>query len=209
MNPRTRCGPTRKASAAARGTTLAEMAVVVAIGLLFAAIAIPALPQARSRARTATAAREVASLFRRCRSEAVARARTVAVRFQQTGGRWQYAIYEDTDADGISTADITSGADRRIAGPWRLEDRSPGVEFSFLPLSPIRKIPPQTGSLTNTTDPIQFGSSDLVSFTPLGAATSGTAYLSDGRRMYGIVVAGPSSRCRIWRYLEGENQWVQ
>jgi type II secretory pathway pseudopilin PulG len=192
-----------------RGTSLAEMAVVVALGALFAAIALPALPQIRSRTRTAAAAREVVALFRRCRSEAVARSRTVAVQFTHPGSRWLYAMYEDSDGDGISSSDIASGDDRRLGGPWGLGDHAPGVEFSILPVAPIRKIPPQSGSLTNPTDPIQFGSSDLVSFTPLGASTSGTAYLSDGERMYGIVVSGASARCRIWRYLEGENLWVQ
>ena len=37
-------------------------------------------------------------------------------------------------------------------------------------------IPPESGRLTG--DPIRFGSSDMLSFSPLGTATPGTFYLA-------------------------------
>ena len=171
---------------------------------------MPALAEARSRARIRAAGREVASLFRQCRSQAISRGRSVAVRFERQGSGYIFALHEDSDGDGIQMADITSGRDRMIRGPGRLGDTAPGVEFSILQRPSVRKIPPQTGNLTNTGDPIQFGPLDLVSFTPLGSVTAGTAYLSDGdHSMAAVVVYGPTGRTRLWRYIDDQDRWVQ
>ena len=192
-----------------RGSSLAETVVAVAIVALLAAVAVPELAQVRSRARVEAGAREVASLFHKCRSQAVSRSRSVALKFERQGNSYLYAVYEDTNGDGIKISDIASGADGLVAGPSHIDDSAQGVEFSILQRPPIHKIPPQSGSITNMSDPIQFGSLDLVSFTPLGSATSGTAYLSDGDHMQAVVLYGPTGRTRVWRYVNEQNRWVQ
>ena len=131
------------------------------------------------------------------------------MKFERQGNSYLYAVYEDTNGDGIKISDIASGADRLVAGPSHIGDSTQGVEFSILQRPPIHKIPPQSGSITNMSDPIQFGSLDLVSFTPLGSATSGTAYLSDGDHMQAVVLYGPTGRTRVWRYVNEQNRWVQ
>jgi hypothetical protein len=56
---------------------------------------------------------------------------------------------------------------------------------------------------------VRFGRSDLVSFSPLGSASSGTIYVTDGRNaLFAIVQFGPTSRLRVWRYRPLERRWT-
>jgi hypothetical protein len=48
-----------------------------------------------------------------------------------------------------------------------------------------------------------------VSFGPSGSATSGTLYVTDGNRgLYAVVLFGPSSRLRVWRFIPEERRWT-
>ncbi len=195
---------------AAAGNALLEALVAVFLGTILAAAAAPSLAGLHARSRLAAGTRRVAATLRAARGEAIARGRAVGVVFaaRPTGG-YDVELHEDTDGDGIQSADIAAGVDRRLGVPWRLGDLAPGVEFSFLPRPSIRKIPPQTGLIANLTDPIQVGPSDIVSFTPLGRCSSGTIYLSDGGSQMGAVVLyGPTGRSRLWRYVDVQDRWV-
>lgn len=193
-----------------RGSGLMEMVAVLAISALLAAAAVPWIGEMRARARLGAAAREVAGRFRWCRSESIARGRSVALYFESGPDGYTCWMHEDSDGDGISLADVLSGRDARIGGPWRLGDGEAGVDYSILPRPSVSKIPPQSGPLSNLVDPIKFGVTDLVTFTPRGTATGGTAYLSDGiHSMAAVVLYGPTGRVRVWRYLDGQDRWVQ
>lgn len=57
-------------------------------------------------------------------------------------------------------------------------------------------------------DPIRFGSSDLASFRPLGTASPGTAYLTDGRQNLAAVrVLGASGKVKVIVYDAGRQLW--
>ena len=59
-------------------------------------------------------------------------------------------------------------------------------------------------------DPVRFGVSDLVSFGAVGTASSGTLYVNDGEGgLAAVVIFGPSSRLRVWRYLPRERRWTR
>jgi hypothetical protein len=59
-------------------------------------------------------------------------------------------------------------------------------------------------------DPIRFGRSDLVSFSPRGTSSSGTLYVSDGRlAAAAIVLYGGTGRIRIWVYDRERGAWVR
>jgi hypothetical protein len=56
---------------------------------------------------------------------------------------------------------------------------------------------------------VRFGRSDLISFSPGGSASSGTLYVTDGRRgFYAVVLFGPTARLRVWRYRPEERRWT-
>jgi hypothetical protein len=73
----------------------------------------------------------------------------------------------------------------------------------------IPEIPPRRGTISGVDDPVQFGRSDLVAFSPLGTASSGTLYVTDGRELFGIVLFGATARVRVWRYDGGTNEWTR
>jgi hypothetical protein len=60
-------------------------------------------------------------------------------------------------------------------------------------------LPPDCGDLAG--DPIRFGSSDILSFSPLGTATPGTFYLAGDFAQAAVRVTGGSARVRlmVWR----------
>ena len=61
------------------------------------------------------------------------------------------------------------------------QDRVEHVRPGFPDRGPFRAPPPGSGPLRDLDDPVKFGRSDLVSFSPLGRSSSGTVYLEDGR----------------------------
>ncbi len=61
-------------------------------------------------------------------------------------------------------------------------------------------MPPDTGPL-DPANPIRFGRSAMVSFSPLGTATPGTFYLAAEGMQAGVRVTGGTARVRVmvWR----------
>ncbi len=81
------------------------------------------------------------------------------------------------------------------------------VRLGFPAGKNVLAIPPQRGVLA-TGDPVRFGRSDLISFSPRGRSSSGTLFLTDGRhRLYGVRLYGAATRIRVWRWDDRENQW--
>ena len=95
------------------------------------------------------------------------------------------------------------GRDRRIAGPFPLTSGAPGVRVGFNPGVPA--IPPDSGILTG--DPIRFGTSDTLSFSPLGTATPGTFYLAGDSAQAAVRVTGGSARVRLMVWRGGK--WIE
>ena len=57
-------------------------------------------------------------------------------------------------------------------------------------------------------DPIRFNQSDLASFSPLGAATAGSVYLTDGRsRLAAVRVFNRTGKVRVLVYDPKERVW--
>ena len=90
-----------------------------------------------------------------------------------------------------------------------LERQVPDVRLGLPPGGPYPEAPPGTGRLVAGDDPVRFGRSDLVSFSPVGSASSGTLYVTDGRDgLFAIVLYGPTSRLRVWRFRPLERRWA-
>ncbi len=179
------------------GFSLTEAALVLALLGMMLAVSTPALFAALSRARVAAAARELEQEMARLRAVAVATRRTQALRLAWSGGGYSFAFYADGDGDGIRADDIAAGRDPLTGGPRDLPSRYEGVDFGLLDAA-IPEVPPGGGALAPHADPVRFGRSDTVSFTPRGTATPGTIYVSDGRSaVVAVVVFGGTGRIRM------------
>jgi len=108
------------------------------------------------------AGRQFKSQFRLAFSEAVRSGVYTAIRFErrEDGTVW-YAVYTDGDEDGVLTADIRSGRDRLVSGPYPLSGGRPACGWGSTRLPAP---PPDHGLLSG--DPVRFGRSDLLSFSP-------------------------------------------
>jgi Tfp pilus assembly protein FimT len=186
--------------------SLAEMIAALTVAALALGVATPAAARMVHGWRLDGAARGLAMEIHRARMEAIARARHAGISFQPSeGGRWR--LHVDSNGDrSLTSAAIASGADRAIGPIVDLAGRHPGVRFGFPP-APIPRIPPATGFLQPTDDPIAFGSSDIFSAAPTGEGSAGTIYITDGRGVRAVVVNGATGRVRVWRW-EPESGWT-
>ena len=181
-----------------RGFSLVESLAVVAVALVMAAVAAPAFRALLADAHVLGAGRQFKSQFRLAYSTAVRSGVYTAIRFERRddGTVW-YAVYRDGDADGVRSADIASGKDVLISGPFPLSGGAPGVSVGINPGIPA--LPPESGMLSG--DPVRFGPSDILSFSPFGTATPGTFYLAGDASQAAVRVTGGSARIRlmVWR----------
>lgn len=191
------------------GYSLAEILLVLALLGMLLAFAAPAFGDALARARAQAAAREMASEMARLRGAAIAEHRRVALRFVRGAGGLAFGTYADGDGDGVGAADIAAGVDPPL-GPVRdLKSRFEGADFGLLDQA-IPGIPPSGAPLAPGSDPVRFGVSDIVTFTPQGTATSGTLYISDGRdTVFAVVLYGRTGRIRTWRFDRPGWRWRQ
>lgn len=193
-----------------RGGTAAEILVVATLAGIAAAVALPAASRIRDAGRTEAGARYVATLFAAKRWEGVAGRRSVALHFERDGGGWVFREAEDGNGNGLRTDELRRGVDRYVGAPVRLESRVEGVRVGLLPDRSVPEAPPGNGVLPPDGDPVRFGVSDLVSFSPQGRSSSGTLYVTDGRGgLAAIVLFGPASRARVWRWREEEGRWTR
>lgn len=176
------------------GFSLVEMLTVVAIALLAAAVAIPNLQPVFAESHLLGAARSFEGQFRLAASMAVRGGVYTAIRFERhdDDSDW-YAVYRDGNGNGVRTADIESGEDALVSGPFPLTAGAPAVRVGINAGTP--EIPPERGTLTG--DPIRFGRSEILSFSPLGTATPGTFYLAGAHAQAAVRVTGGSARVRV------------
>lgn len=187
----------------ARGFTIVEAAVSVAIVMVMAAVALPSFRPMFAEAHVLGAGRSFKSQFRLAASIAVRSSVYTAIRFERQGGGVFYSVYQDGNDNGVRAADIASGVDRRVAGPFPLTSGAPGVRIGFN--AGVPAVPPDSGTLSG--DPIRFGPSDTLSFSPLGTATPGTFYLAGDAAQAAVRVTGGSARVRLMVWRGGK--WIE
>ena len=175
------------------GFSVLEMLVVVALVVLFSAVAFPVFRAYTAEMHLLAAGQEFRTQFRHAYSMAVRNGVYTAIRFERGGDGVRYALYVDGNGNGVRSAEILHGTDRLVAGPFPLTGRAPGVSVGINPGTPA--LPPESGLLEG--DPIRFGSSDILSFSPLGTATPGTFYLAGDAAQAAVRVSGGSARVRL------------
>jgi hypothetical protein len=139
------------------------------------------------------AARYLGGRMVMARTYAVTRSANVALRFTPTDSDATFQMFVDGNGNGVRTADIAGGVDRPLDQAVTLSDLFSGVMIAA----------------ADGADPIQIGSANLMSFTPLGTATPGTIFVRgrEGLQLQ-LRVVGATGRTRLLRYDEESGDWV-
>jgi type II secretory pathway pseudopilin PulG len=179
-----------------RGYTLIDLLFAVTLAVILAGIAIPNVTAGLNRYRAWAAARYLAARMAMARSYAVTRSATVALRFIRGPSDVVFQMFVDDNHNGVRTLDIASHIDQPIGTAVRLSELFPGVVIG---------IGDGLGS-----DPLRIGTTNLVSFTPLGTATPGTIYVR-GRNapQLAVRITGPTGRTRVLRYSPRTREWIE
>ena len=204
---RPRCGLAHGTRARPLDAAFSVIELLFVLGLVttLSAIAVPHVLTLLDDMRTLGAVRYLSTRLQDTRMESLARTDDTAMRFTRSGSTYAVAVYVDENHNGVRTRDIESGIDRLIQPAVRLSDLFPGVDFGALPGLPAV----DTSSAPPGSDPIRLGSSDMVTFTPLGTATSGSLYVR-GRRnaQYVIRVFGETGKTRILKFSPEKYAWT-
>ena len=181
--------------AAGGGYTFIEILFVTGLIAILSAIAVPQTLATVDRARATAAARYLASRMAMARSQAVMRSANVALQFEEDRTGITFRMFVDGNRNGVRARDIASRVDQPLDAPARLSDLFPGVAIAASG---------EAGS-----DPLRIGSSNLLSFTPLGTATSGSVYVRgrDGSQ-FAIRILGATGRVRVQRYESSTRAWA-
>ena len=161
---------------------------------ILATMAIPQTMAGIERSRTVGAARYLAGRLALARARAVARSANEALLFTAEGGTYWVATYRDGNGNGVRMRDINAGIDPVVEEPVRFSDLFPRVSLGVN--DPAGASTPEA--------------SVLMSFTPIGTATSGTLYLR-GRdaSQYAVRVLGATGRTRLLRYVAATRRWIE
>ncbi len=186
-----------------RGFSLLELVVVLGLMMVVIGIAAPALKAYSVESHIMGAGRQFKWEFMKARSIAVRSGVQTAIRFEiAADGQSEYSTYSDGNGNGVMAADIASGVDYRISGPLPLSGGAPGVRVGILP-----GLRDPDGDPLDPADPIRFGRSNMLSFSPFGTASPGTFYLA-GEGVQGAVRVTPGS-ARVRMILCRRNRWIE
>ena len=190
-----------------RGFSLLEIMAVVAIIGIIAIASAPAFANYRRSASMKAEVAELRGILRAVRSRAIMRGAHAGVKFTRAGSTWVYSLYDDGNGNGIRSAEITSGVDRRYAGPSML---MPQFNIAGIALLSTTIRDPDGDALRPSASAVQFGSSTICSFSPTGSGTPGTIYITDGAgKLCALRVYGASGRVRVLRYDGTARRWSQ
>jgi prepilin-type N-terminal cleavage/methylation domain-containing protein len=184
------------------GFSLIEVLAVLAILATLTAIGAPVAASVTDASRARHAASFVSSRFRLARQEALSRGVNVGVVFDQQGAVWSVRVCRDGNRNGIRRADVGSGVDPCVDGPYAIGDVVPHVNVAV-----DATIKGPSGEAPSP-DPVRFGSSDIASFSPLGSCTAGSLFLrSAGGAQFAVRVGGVTGRIRVLRYDSPKAGW--
>jgi hypothetical protein len=188
------------------GAALVDLVAACAVMAIVASVAIPSIQATRERNEPRMAARYLAQRLQTIRIQAVRRNRMVALRFDPAV-RGRLGTYVDGDGDGVEERDVERGVDTTIEAETHLADYFAGVSLQVRSDVPS---PDGGGTLAAGSDPVRIGSSNLLSFSPLGSATSGTVYLAAraGPQMC-VRVLGSTGRVRVLWFDVASGTWRQ
>lgn len=191
-------------SAGDRGYTVVELLFVLGTMATLGSVAIPQVLAGLDDFRTAGAARHIAARLQRARMDAVLRSADVGLQVTQAAGGYSYAVYVDGNRNGVRTADIQQGIDKRLVAPERLFDQFAGVDFGAIAGLPA--VDP--GGTPPGTDPVRLGTGNLATFAGSGTSSSGSLYIRGrGNAQYVVRIYGQTGKTRVLRFDARSRQW--
>jgi type II secretion system protein H len=199
--------PTDASRDRAAGSSLLELLVVLTLLCLVAVLAVPPLLSRLANTRLRLASAELAGSLRLARSYAVRHGTHVAVKFYVGDERVRFAIYRDGNDNGVRTRDLEQGVDVLLVPARDLGHLGRHVRFGFPPGKAPRDPSDPRRRLDRLDDPIRFNQSDLASFSPIGAATPGSLYLTDGQRLALVRVYNRTGKLKLLLYDPLQERW--
>jgi hypothetical protein len=168
-------------------------------------MAVPVVGGTLERERTLIGAHYLAAAVQRARLEALKRSAVVAVRLQELDGRTSVQLFADGNGNGVLQRDIDRHFDPALTMAEWLDEHASGVS---LQINQTIADVGGGGELAPGDDPVRMGNSSLVSFSPLGSATSGTLYVAARRGpQMAIRVYGATGRVRVLTFDAQARQW--
>ncbi len=193
-----------------KGFSVLELLVVLALIGLLVMIASPDLRGAERQREFENFARETVYLVEKCRWKAMNERTYAGIVFEKSGDLYAASLYTDGNGNGIRIADVQSGKDPAFYRTVILQRASGDIAAGILQNPAVAQIPPKTGTIDDAEDPVKFGKSDILSFSPNGDSSSGTLYLAcrSQRQMYALVIYGATARLTLWKYSNFQWQTV-
>lgn len=189
------------------GYSLVEFLVVVTILAMVLAVGAPELFGVRRQVNLERIARKVKHDAMLATIAALTEGRNVGLVFSEDRGRWFWVLVADGNGNGVSRRDYVAGVDPVIGPRVWLEFLAAGAGCG---VPPGWNVPDPSGSGKLPPDGLRAGSSNIISFTPLGQATPSTVYFHDGRsRMLAIRVHGSLGRIRVLEWRRGWRGWQE
>ena len=189
----------------ARGMALVDVLAATGLSLVMAGMAVPVVGGTLERERTLVGAHYLAAAVQRARLEALKRSAVVAVRLQELDGRTSVQLFADGNGNGVLQRDIDRHFDPALTMAEGWDEHASGVS---LQINQTIADVGGGGELAPGDDPVRMGNSSLVSFSPLGSATSGTLYVAARRGpQMAIRVYGATGRVRVLTFDAQARQW--
>lgn len=188
-----------------RGAALIDIVVAAALCVILAAVAVPVVGGTLERERTIVGAQYLAGQLTRARLESLKRAQSVAVRLQIVGDRTELRLFADGNGNGVLQKDIDKGVDPPLTPLQWLDDQARDISLRV-----NQSIKDVAGSATIAAgdDPLRIGNTALVTFSPIGSATSGTLYVAAPRGpQMAIRIFGATGRVRVLIFDAQTRQW--
>lgn len=188
-----------------RGIALVDVLAAVGISLVMAGVAVPVIGGTLEREHTVIGTQYLSAHVQRARLESLKRAAAVAVRLEVLDGRTSVQLFFDGNGNGVLQKDIDRHLDPALTIAEWLDDHARGVTLQInQPIADVAGGP----DLAAGDNPLRIGNSSLVSFSPLGSATSGTLYVAarQGPQM-AIRIYGATGRVRVLMFDAQARQW--
>jgi type II secretory pathway pseudopilin PulG len=189
----------------ARGAALIDIVVATSLIVVMVAIAVPVIGGTMEREKTIVGAQYLAGQLLRARLESLKRARAVALRLEVIGDRTQVRLFTDGNGNGVLQRDIDRGVDPPLTPLSWLDDQARGISLRV-----NQAITDAAGHapIAPGEDPLRIGNTALLTFSPVGSATSGTLYLAAHRGPQAAIrVFGATGRVRVLMFDARAGQW--
>jgi hypothetical protein len=189
----------------ARGVSLLDLLMALALMLMAAAGLMEATRQLRAERAGREAARLLLHDLQRIARHARLREQTLAVELRQPlDAPAMMTVYADGNGNGVRGTEIAAGIDAPLGAP-RLAFRDGTATLAIVASVPSAD---GTGVVAAGSSPVRFGIAPYISFSPRGTGPSGSVYVAGPTgAQYAIRVLGTTGRLRLSCFQTHRHLW--